>query len=71
MDKFELVRFTDNGFELDVRADLQHNTVWLTREEMALLFDVDRTRIGRHVNNIYREGELDRNSTSAESAHMG
>lgn len=71
MDKFELVRFTDNGFELDVRADLQHDTVWLTREEMALLFDVDRTRIVRHINNIYSEGELDEKSTSAENAHMG
>ncbi len=71
MDKFELVRFTDNGFELDVRADLQHDTVWLTREEMALLFGVDRTRIIRHVNNIYSEGELERDGTSAESAHMG
>ena len=30
MDKFELVRFTDNGFELDVRADSTNETVWLT-----------------------------------------
>lgn len=70
MDKFELVRFTDNGFGLDVRADLQHDTVWLTREEMALLFGVDRTRIIRHVNNIYSEGELERDGTSAESAQV-
>ena len=71
MDKYKLVRFTDNGFELDVRADSENETVWLTQEEMALLFDVDRTRITRHINNIYSERELDESSTSAENAHMG
>ena len=69
--KFDLVRFTDNDFELDVRADSENETVWLTAEEMATLFDVDRTRITRHINNIYNEQELDRESTCAESAHMG
>lgn len=71
MDKFDLVRFTDKGFELDVRADSENETVWLTQDEMALLFDVDRTRITRHINNIYKDGELDLKSTSAENAHMG
>lgn len=71
MDKFDLVRFTDNDFELVVRADSENETVWLTQEEMATLFDVDRTRILRHINNIYDEGELEKNSTCAENAHMG
>ena len=70
MDKFELVRFTDHGFELDVRADLQHDTVWLTNDEMALLFDVDRTRILRHINKIYDDQELEQDSTCAESAQV-
>lgn len=70
MDKFDLVRFTDNGFELDVRADSEHETVWLTQDEMAVLFDVDRTRIVRHVSNILREKELDKDSTCAENAQV-
>ena len=70
MDKFELVRFTDNGFELDVRADSENETVWLTQDEMALLFDVDRTRVVRHVNAIYNDGELLKNSTCAENAQV-
>ena len=32
MDKFELVRFTDEDFELDVRADSEKETVWLTQK---------------------------------------
>lgn len=62
MDKFELVRFTDDGFELDVRADSENETVWLTQEEMALLFDVNRTRITRHISNIIKDSELDEKS---------
>ena len=60
--KFDLVRFTDNDFELDVRADSENETVWLTQEEMALLFDVDVGRISRHIKNIFNEGELPRKS---------
>ncbi len=43
MAKFELIRFTDNGFELDVRADSKHETMWLTQEEIAVLFDSSRS----------------------------
>ena len=59
MNKFQLVKFTDNDFELDVRADSENETVWLTQEEMAALFDTDRTRITRHISNIFNERELD------------
>ena len=70
MNKYQLVRFTDNDFELDVRADSENETVWLTQEEMAELFNVDRTRIVRHINNIYSEFELDKKSTCAENAQV-
>ena len=70
MKKYDLIKFVDGGFELDVRADATNETVWLTQEEMAALFDVDRTRIVRHVNNIYKELELDRKATCAENAQV-
>ena len=62
VNKFDLVRFTDNEFELDVRADSENETVWLTQDEMGLLFDVDRTRITRHINNIIKDEELNEKS---------
>ena len=62
MDKFDLIRFTDNGFELDVRADSENETVWLTQDEMALLFQRDRSVITKHINAIFKEGELDKNT---------
>ena len=62
MDKYQLVKFEDNDFTLDVRADVENNTVWLTQDEMSSLFCSDRTRITRHISNIFKDGELDEKS---------
>ena len=53
---------------LDVR--LENETVWLTQAQMAELFQTDRTSIVRHINNIYKVEELDRESTCAEIAQV-
>ena len=63
-DKFEIVKFVDNDFELDVRTDRENETVWLRAEEMALLFDVNRPAIVKHISNILSEGELDSSTCS-------
>ena len=68
MDKFELVRFTDNGFELDVLADLQHDTVWLSLNDLCALFDKDKSVISRHISNIFFEKELMKSQTVAKNA---
>ena len=70
MRKYEILKFIDDEFELDVRTDMENETVWLIQDEMAQLFEVDRTRITRHINNIYNEGELERSSTCAENAQV-
>lgn len=70
MSDYKIVKFIDNEFEIDVRTDRDNDTVWLTQDEMALLFDVDRTRIVRHISNIYSDGELDLFSTCAENAQV-
>ncbi len=46
---------------LEVR--LENETVWLTQNQMAELFEKDRSTITEHIINIYEEGELDENST--------
>ena len=63
MDKFDLVRFTDNDFELDVRTDSENETVWLTQDEIALLFGSSRSTITYHINNIFTSEELDKNTS--------
>ena len=63
MAKFDLVRFTDNDFELDVRADSKNETVWLTQEEIAILFDASRSTVTYHINNIFSSNELEENTS--------
>ena len=69
MNNYELIKFIDNEFELDVNVSPEEDTVWLTKDQIALLFDRDRTVISRHINNIYKEGELDR-CTSVHFLHI-
>lgn len=55
MDKLEIVRFVDNEFELDVRADKENDTVWLNTEQISKLFSRDYKTIRKHINNILKE----------------
>jgi len=57
----------DETIRLDVR--LENETVWLTQEQMALLFGRDQSVIARHVGNIFKEGELSRDSVYAQNAY--
>ena len=59
----------DESVRLDVR--LVRDTVWLTLKQLATLFDRDRTVIGRHIKNIFSEGELDPALVCAKFAHTG
>ena len=67
---YDLIKFEDGDFSLDVKVSPNEDTVWLTQEQMAQLFNVDRTRILRHINNIYKEKEIDIIWTCAESAQV-
>ena len=55
--------------EINFRVDSEAETRWTTQEQLAKLFGVDRTVIGRHLRNIFRDGELDENSVCAKIAH--
>lgn len=68
--KNEVVLFKDGKLELEVQVSPDQETVWLNQAQMAKLFNVDRTRVTRHISNIYKEGELDVDSTCAENAHV-
>lgn len=67
----DIVVFKNGELELEVTVSEDRENVWLSQRQMAELFNVDRTRVTRHINNIYKDGELDEKSTCAENAHMG
>lgn len=53
----EIILFENQGVKLEV--NLSEETVWLTQAQMEKLFDVKHATISEHINNIFKEGELD------------
>ena len=65
-EKGEIVLYQPNdNIRLEVR--LQDETVWLTQQQMAELFNTTRNNITLHIGNIFKEGELEVNSVRKES----
>ena len=67
--EYEIIKFTNNNLELEVTVSPEQDTVWLTKEQIAALFNRDRSVIGKHINGIYKEGELVKESSCAKNAH--
>lgn len=55
----------DETFSLEVK--LENDTVWLTQQQMTLLFQTSKQNVSLHINNIFREGELDSSVVVKES----
>lgn len=64
-EKNEIVLFTDNDITLEVPITPEKETVWLTQDQMSELFDTARSSIAYHIGKIFKEGELEKD-TSAE-----
>ena len=57
----EIILFENQGVKLEV--NLKEETVWLTQAQMEALFDVKHATISEHINNIFKEGELDKKTS--------
>ena len=62
MKKNEIVLCETAYHEITLPVEVSNETVWLSQAQMTVLFNVDRTVITRHVNNVFKENELDRES---------
>jgi len=56
-----------NG-ELEINVSLKNETVWLNRNQIAELFNRDVKTIGKHINNVFKDGELEKFSVVANFA---
>ena len=65
--KNEIILFENQGVKLEV--NLKDETVWLTQKQMAELFDKDRRTITRHIQNIYKDEELEENAVCSFFEH--
>ena len=69
MTNFILYKTSDNKVSISVQ--IQDETVWLTQEQMAELFDKSKKTISEHIRNIYLEGELTELATMRKSGNSG
>ena len=65
--KGEIVIYQAKGSKVAFEVKLQQDTVWLTQVQMCQLFDKDKRTISEHVNNLYKEKELQRDRTIRKS----
>ena len=65
-----IVFYTDEENNVNVEVILQNENVWLNIDSLTKLFKIDRTGITRHINNIYKDEELEENLTCAKIAQV-
>src|SRR5690554_3152031 len=66
--KQDIIMFNDESLSIEVRVDLEKDTVWLTQRQMAELFDVSYDNINLHIRNIINDKELSVEGTTEESS---
>ena len=69
MQESNLLMYTTEDGLTKIEATFVNDTVWLSVEQMAELFQRDRSVIGKHIRNIFKEGELIKESVWAKFAH--
>ena len=69
--KNEIILFEAKDGKVALPVQFNTETAWLTQAQMAMLFNKDRTVIGRHIRNAIAEGEIDTKTMCAKFAHMG
>ncbi len=66
----EFLLYTTPNGKVKVEIFLHDETIWLTQAKIADLFGVERSVVTKHLQNIFQEGELDKNATCAKIAHV-
>ncbi len=65
--QIEIYQTSDHQAQVEVKFD--HDTVWLSQKQLTVLFDRERSVISKHINNIFKEKELEKASVCAKIAH--
>jgi hypothetical protein len=65
----EIIIYQSNDGQAELEVHLEEETVWLTQAQISTLFETERSVITKHINNIFRTEELNRDSVCAKFAH--
>ena len=66
--KGDIIIYKPKSKEVEIRVRLEKETIWLALNEIATLFDTDKSGISRHIKNIYENKELNKKATVAKIA---
>ena len=66
--KIVIYQTEDGQTQIDVR--LENDTVWLNVSQMSALFDKEESNVRRHILNVFREGELERDENNVQKIHV-
>ncbi len=66
--KDEIIIYQPKELDLHIEVRVEEETVWLNRQQISLLFNRDIKSIGKHINNVFDENELEKSSTVANFA---
>ena len=67
--KNEIILFENQGVKLEV--NLKEDNVWITANQMAILFDKDETTIRKHINNVFKDKELEKDNNTQKMSVDG
>ena len=68
MSNSQIQLFTSADGQVQLNVSLEQDTAWLSLDQMTALFERDKSVISRHIRNIFKEGELARDSVVAKNA---
>lgn len=66
-----IVIYEDSNGNVELRADIEKDTIWATQDQISKLFGCERSVITKHIRNIIKDQELQEKSICANFAHMG
>lgn len=67
----EIIKFINGDLQLDVTVSPNEETVWLTANQMALLFDRDEKTIRKHINNTFKDQEVEKGNNTQKMRVVG
>lgn len=70
INKGEIIIYKPKGKEVEIKVKLERETIWLNAHQIAQIFNIDRTVVVKHIQNIYKNNELFAKSTCAKIAQV-
>lgn len=70
MDKYDTIEYIDGELTVELSFSREDGTLWISIDQMAIMFGRDRTAISRHIKRIYHEGGIKEGGTRAKNARM-